>query len=54
MPRIVKVMQDVARRCNFQAIYVGISDFGRDWFDTHFEQGTNTTPIRWAVIGVAD
>ncbi len=45
MPEIVAVLQDVARRCGFQAIYVGISDFGRDWFDRHFEQGADRSPI---------
>lgn len=46
MPEIVQVMEDVARRCGFEAIYVGISDFGRDWMDNYYEQGTNTSPIR--------
>lgn len=45
MPEIVQVMEDVAGRCGFHAIYVGISDFGRNWMDNHYEQGTNTSPI---------
>ncbi len=45
MPEIVRVMEDVAGRCGFHAIYVGISDFGQDWMDRHFEQGTSTSPI---------
>jgi hypothetical protein len=45
MPEIVDVIRDVARRAGFKEIYVGISDFGREWFDRHFQQGTDPAPI---------
>ena len=45
MPQIVAVMQDVAQRCGFTAIYVGISDFGRQWFDRRYPQGEPTEAI---------
>ncbi|MEE9610023.1 MAG: hypothetical protein V3W19_02170, partial [Desulfatiglandales bacterium] len=45
MPEIVNVMRDVARRAEFKEICVGISDFGREWFDRHFQQGTDPAPI---------
>ena len=45
MPEIIEVLRDVARRCRFTEIYVGISDYGREWLDTHFEQGTETASL---------
>jgi hypothetical protein len=45
MPEIVNVMRDVARRAGFKEICVGISDFGRQWFDRHYPQGTDPAPI---------
>jgi hypothetical protein len=46
MPTIVEVLQDVAKRSGFKEIYVGISDFGRDWFDSNYSQGQCGTVIK--------
>jgi len=45
MPEMVNVIRDVARRAGFKEIYVGISDFGREWLDCQFQQGTDIAPI---------
>lgn len=45
MPEMIEVMRDVCRRAGFRGIYVGISDFGRHWFDEHFPQGDVPDPI---------
>jgi len=46
MPEGVKVLQDVAERSGFKKIYVGISDFGREYLDRHFKQGTTKSVVK--------
>jgi hypothetical protein len=45
LPAVVEVLQDVALRAGFQRIFVGISDFGRHWFDSRYSQKVATDPI---------
>ena len=46
MPEVIKVLQDVAHRAGFGEIYVGISEYGREWLDERFSQGEIKDPIR--------
>ena len=45
MPRIAEMVQDVSRRAGFKRIFVGISDFGRRWFDERFPQADPAVTI---------
>jgi len=45
LPEMIEIMRDVCRRAGFRGIYVGISDFGRHWFEEHFPQGDVPDPI---------
>jgi len=46
MPKIVEVLQDVSQRSGFKGIYLGISDFGREWLDRHYPQGQSRIPVQ--------
>jgi len=42
----VNVLQDKAIRCGFKKVYVGISTFGREYMDSHFNQGVSNGVVK--------